>query len=40
MAIMRAIVATGYRGFIGHEFMPSKDAKAELKAAIAACAGD
>ena len=39
-AIMRAIVATGYRGFIGHEFMPSKDAKAELKAAIAACAGD
>ena len=39
-AIMRAIVATGYRGFIGHEFMPSRDAKAELKAAIAACAGD
>lgn len=39
-AIMRAIVATGYRGFIGHEFMPSKDPNAELKAAIAACAGD
>ena len=39
-AIMRAIVATGYRGFIGHEFMPSKDPKAELRAAIAACAGD
>ncbi len=39
-AIMRAIVATGYRGFIGHEFMPSKDSKAELRAAIAACSGD
>ena len=39
-AIMRAIVATGYRGFIGHEFTPSKDSKAELRAAIAACSGD
>ncbi|MCE9619763.1 MAG: TIM barrel protein [Planctomycetes bacterium] len=39
-AIMRAIVATGYHGFIGHEFMPAKDTKAELRAAIAACAGD
>lgn len=39
-AIMRAIVATGYRGFVGHEFMPSKDPKADLREAISACIGD
>ncbi len=39
-AIMQAIAATGYRGFIGHEFMPNKDSKAELRTAIAACTGN
>ena len=38
-AIVRALHAAGYRGFIGHEFMPSSDAEAELKAAVAACLG-
>jgi hydroxypyruvate isomerase len=37
-AVMRAIVATGYKGFIGQEFVPKRpDALASLKQAIAIC---
>lgn len=37
-AIMQAIVATGYKGFVAQEFIPAKpDALASLKQAIAIC---
>lgn len=37
-AVMKAIVATGYKGFVGQEFVPSKpDALASLKNAIRIC---
>ncbi|WP_199539315.1 hydroxypyruvate isomerase family protein [Dyadobacter luteus] len=37
-AIMKAIVATGYKGFVGQEFVPSrKDDIASLKQAIGIC---
>ena len=36
-AIMRAIKATGYRGFIGQEFMPKRDPLASLRAAVRLC---
>jgi hydroxypyruvate isomerase len=37
-AIMRAIKATGFKGFVGHEFVPTRDPIASLKQAIALCA--
>jgi len=37
-AVMRAIVATGYKGFVGQEFVPKRpDALASLKQAIEIC---
>jgi hydroxypyruvate isomerase len=37
-AIMRAIVATGYKGYVGQEFIPAKpDAMASLKQAVLTC---
>ena len=38
-AIIRALHASGYGGFIGHEFIARADAEAELKAAVASCLG-
>jgi hydroxypyruvate isomerase len=36
-AVMRAIVATGYKGFVGQEFVPKREALASLKQAIEIC---
>jgi hydroxypyruvate isomerase len=37
-AIMKAIVATGYQGFVGHEFIPTTDQPiASLKQAVQVC---
>ncbi len=37
-AIMRAIVATGYKGFVGQEFLPSRgDALASLRQGVTIC---
>jgi hydroxypyruvate isomerase len=36
-AIIRAIVATGYRGFIGQEFVPKRDPLISLREAVALC---
>ncbi|MCC6676150.1 MAG: TIM barrel protein [Phycisphaerales bacterium] len=36
-AICKAIVATGYTGFIGQEFIPSRDPMTSLREAIAIC---
>jgi hydroxypyruvate isomerase len=36
-AIMRAILATGYEGYVGHEFIPKGDPAAALKAAFDLC---
>lgn len=35
--IMRAIVETGYRGFVGQEFIPKRDPLTSLREAIALC---
>jgi hydroxypyruvate isomerase len=36
-AIMRAIVATGFKGFVAQEFMPAKDPMTSLAAAVKLC---
>ncbi len=36
-AVMKAIVATGYKGFVGREFVPKRDPLTSLKQAIAIC---
>lgn len=36
-AVMRAIVATGYKGFVGQEFIPKRDPIASLRQAIMIC---
>jgi hydroxypyruvate isomerase len=36
-AIMKAIAATGYKGFVGQEFVPRRDPLTSLKQAIAIC---
>jgi hydroxypyruvate isomerase len=36
-AIMKAIVATGYTGFVGQEFIPKKNPLESLQKAIALC---
>jgi hydroxypyruvate isomerase len=36
-AIMRAIVATGFKGFVAQEFIPAKDPLSSLKAAVMLC---
>jgi hydroxypyruvate isomerase len=34
---MKAIAATGYKGFVGQEFVPAKDPLVSLKKAIEIC---
>jgi hydroxypyruvate isomerase len=36
-AIMRAIVETGYQGYVGQEFVPTRDKMASLKKAVKLC---
>jgi hydroxypyruvate isomerase len=36
-AIAKAIVATGYKGYLGQEFLPKRDAAASLKQAFETC---
>jgi hydroxypyruvate isomerase len=36
-AIMRAIKATGYKGFVGQEFIPKRDPIASLREAVKLC---
>ena len=36
-AIMRAIAATGYQGFVGHEFLPTRDPLTSLRQAVELC---
>jgi hydroxypyruvate isomerase len=36
-AVMRAIKATGFRGFIGHEFLPTRDPLTSLREAVQIC---
>jgi hydroxypyruvate isomerase len=36
-AVMQAIVATGYKGYVGQEFIPRRDPLASLAQAIAIC---
>jgi len=36
-AVMRAIAATGYEGYVGHEFVPKADPLAALQAAFDVC---
>ncbi len=36
-AIMRAIAATGFSGYVGQEFLPTGDPRAALAAAVAVC---
>jgi hydroxypyruvate isomerase len=37
-AIVRAIKSTGYKGFLGQEFLPKRDALTSLRAAVKLCA--
>jgi hydroxypyruvate isomerase len=34
---MRKLVDIGYQGFVGHEFIPTRDALAGLKQAVTLC---
>lgn len=36
-AVMKVLADVGYRGHVGHEFIPLRDPKAGLEAAVAAC---
>ena len=36
-AIMNALVDIGYDGYVGHEFIPTRDAREGLREAVAAC---
>jgi hydroxypyruvate isomerase len=36
-AVMRAIVATGYQGYVGQEFIPTRDPLASLREAVKIC---
>lgn len=36
-AVMRALVEASYDGFVGHEFIPTRDPEAGLREAVAAC---
>ncbi len=35
--VMRAIVATGYKGYVAHEFLPVHDPMTSLRAAVKLC---
>ena len=34
---MRAIVETGYKGYVAHEFIPKRDPVESLRQAVALC---
>jgi hydroxypyruvate isomerase len=36
-AIMRAIVETGYQGYVAHEFIPQRDPVRSLRQAVTLC---
>lgn len=36
-AVMRKLVAIGYQGYVGHEFIPTRDPLASLRQAVDAC---
>ena len=36
-AVMRAIVETGYKGYVAHEYTPTRDAVKSLVQAVQAC---
>ena len=36
-AVMRALAASGYRGYVGHEFIPTRDPRAGLREAVRLC---
>ncbi len=36
-AVMEAIVETGYKGYVSHEYIPTRDALSGLKDAISIC---
>ena len=36
-ALMRALVESGYKGYVGHEFIPTRDPREGLAQAIAVC---
>ena len=38
-AVFRAIAKTGYKGYVGHEFMPTRDPMEGLRQAVALCDG-
>jgi hydroxypyruvate isomerase len=38
-AVMRAISATGYTGYVAHEFLPQGDSIAALREAFTICSG-
>jgi hydroxypyruvate isomerase len=35
--ILRKLVSLGYKGYVGHEFIPTRDPRAGLKQAIELC---
>ncbi len=35
--VMRALVESGYQGYVGHEFIPTRDAREGLRAAVTLC---
>jgi hydroxypyruvate isomerase len=36
-AVLRAVAAAGYRGYVGHEFIPTRDPRAGLREAVRMC---
>jgi hydroxypyruvate isomerase len=36
-AVMKALLAIGYRGYVGHEFIPTRDPLAGLTQAVKLC---
>jgi hydroxypyruvate isomerase len=35
--VMKALAEIGYRGYVGHEFIPTRDALAGLRQAVKTC---
>ena len=36
-AVMRALTETGYTGYVGHEYLPTREPYASLREAVALC---